>query len=995
MIIVVGFGVAGTVFGFTSSLVQDEPVRSKEEIVSKIEENAITGFVYFNDDTQLGQLRSDEDRRLVEYHEIPQLVLDAVLAVEDANFFEHIGVDVNGLFRAVKERLLNEERQTGGSTLTQQLAKIVFLSPEVELDRKAKEIFLSVRMERMLSKEQILAAYLNKVPFGTGANGYNIFGIKAAAKGIFGIDNLDELNIAQSAYLAGLPQSPSAYSAFKSNAEFDETGFQRAESRKERVLRRMLEVEKITQAQYNEALAFDIRSSMAEPQVKAYTTYPNLMIEVEKRAAEVLLSLLEPDIYENRSENPEAYAEAYKDALQELSRGGYRVYTTIDKTIYDAMQEIANEDSHFLPDHPEAGIEQVGAIMLDNKTGAIIGMIEGRRSSFNHATQAYRQPGSAMKPIAAFVPAMEKGAIQPAGVIDDTPVILKHGNSGYHIPENWNRRFHGLITAREAFNQSYNIPAIKLFLNEVGIEEAWAFAQELGINSFTEQDYHAQTGVIGGLTKGVTVEELTNAYTAIANKGKFNDAHLIRKIENSEGKLVYEYEPLSKQVFSAETAYLMTDMMRTVITSGTGTDIRSFFKNYGNIPVVGKTGSTQEDADAWFVGYSPDITVGVWVGYADQRFKLSASNGSTKHAMKVWSLVMDSALEKKPELFATAEFERPDDIVSMTVSNLSGKLPNELVKQQNRLVTDLFNRKYVPTEEDDVLVRMKYVIYDGVNYLPHESTPEDMLWEQTVINRPESVGSILQQIQEVMGSIPANRQRPLSAYVPRDAGTDAPSVTDPRSDDGKAPDPPTELVMTRSGDTNTISFSPSPSGDVVGYRLYRSDGENNFQRVAGQVVRVGEENVFSGMSYSFGSGYYVTAVDVAGNESAPSRIVFNDSINPDLILPGEDRGDDDENNGGNGRGNSEDDNAGLQAPRALRVEEKGQALRFTWTSQDNIDQFHIYYSTSEQGPYKRIGSSDAQDFVYYSSDDLDGFYRVTAVRNGEESPASPAVKYES
>lgn len=992
MIIVAGFAVAGTVFGFTTSLVKDEPVRSKEDIVSKIEENAITGFVYFNDDTPIGQLRSDEDRRLVAFDEIPQSVLDAVLAVEDSNFYNHIGVDVNGLFRAVKERVLNEDRQTGGSTLTQQLAKIVFLSPEKELDRKAKEIFLSVRMERMLTKEQILAAYLNKVPFGTGANGYNVFGIKAAAKGIFGIDNLNELNIAQSAYLAGLPQLPSSYSAFKSNGEFDPDGFERADDRKERVLKRMLDVEKITQAEYESALAFNIRDSMAEPEVKAYTTYPNLMIEVEKRATEVLLSLNEPEIYANKETNPEAYSEAYKEAQQELARGGYKVYTTIDKTVYDAMQDIANDDSHFLPDDPEAGIEQVGAIMLDNKTGAILGMIEGRRSSFNHATQAYRQPGSAMKPIAAFLPALEKGAIQPAGVIDDTPIVLKHGTSGFHIPENWNRKFHGLITAREALNQSYNIPAIKLFLNEVGIEEAWDFAKQLGIHSFTEEDYHAQTGVIGGLTKGVSVEDLSNAYTAIANNGKFNESHLISKIETTDGKLVFENEVLSKQVFSEQTAYLMTDMMRTVITSGTGADIKSMFKNYGNLPVVGKTGSTQEDADAWFVGYSPDITVGVWVGYSDQKYKLSSRNGSTKHAMKVWSLVMDSALEKRPELFATAEFERPDDIVQMTVSNLSGKLPNQLVTDSGRLVTDLFNRKYVPTEVDDVLVNMKYVTYNGVNYLPNEATPADMLWEKTVINRPESIGSILQRIQEVMGSIPQNRRRALSAYVPQDASMDAPTVADPRADDGKAPDPPSDLVFTRSGDSNTLSFSPSPSGDVVGYRLYRSDGLNSFKRMDGKVIRSGEENVFGGLPYSFGSGYYVTAVDVVGNESQPSRIVFNDSINPDLILPNGGGNGNSNNNGSNGNSSNGNSSGQLTAPTGLNAAMKGKALRITWNS-DGAEEYQLYYSTSNDGPYQRIGSTKEQEFVYYGSE-LEGYYRVTASDGKKESSPSSAVHFQ-
>lgn len=988
-ILVCGFLAAGAIFGYTSALVKDDPVRSKEEILAKMEENAMTGFVYFNDDMELGQLRSDEDRRMATYDEIPKLVMEALVAVEDSNFYEHMGFDVKGVFRAVKQKVFNEPIQTGGSTITQQLARRVFLSMDRELSRKVKEILLSVRIERIMTKEQIITAYLNKVPFGTGANGYNVHGIKAAAKGIFGIDNLNELNLAQSAYLAGLPQLPSSYSAFKGNGEFDEPGFNRAVERQHWVLKRMLETEKITEEEYQEALSFNLRDSLSEPQEKAYTTYPNLMIEVEKRATEALLSVKYPEVLEKKEENKEAYQEAYKETQQELFRGGYKVYTTIDKTLYDAMQAIANEPSHFLPDHPEAGVEQIGAIMINNEDGAILGMIEGRSGSFNHATQAYRQPGSTMKPIAAYLPALEKGAIQPGGVIDDSPVVLKNGNSGWHIPENWNHRFQGLITAREALNQSYNIPAIKLFLNEVGIEEAWNFARQLGITSITEEDNYSQTGVIGGMYKGVSVEEMTNAYTAIPNKGAFNDAYMIRKIESADGKIIYEHKHEPTQVFSEQTAYLMTDMLRTVITSGTGKNIKTYLKNYGKFPISGKTGSTNEDGDAWFVGYSPDITVGVWAGYSEPKYKLSSKNGSTMHAMKVWSLVMDAAYEKKPELFKTDKFERPDDIVEMTVSNLSGKLPSDLTRSTGHLVTDLFNRKYVPTEVDDVLVKMKYITYNGVNYLPNPATPDDMLKEQVVIKRPESIASILNRIKEVSSSLPANKRKSLSAYIPKDAGMDAPTESDPRAGDGKAPEPPTNLVFTRSGDTNTLSFAPSASSDVVGYRIYRTDGVKSFERMNGKVVIAGEENVFSGLPYSFGSGYYVTAVDVEGKESAPSRIVFNDSINPDLILPGGDSGQNNSEVKGNSNGGEE-----LGPPSGVKAKMNGKALQITWKG-NKASQYNVYYSEKEDGPFQKIGSTKGDtEFNYYASE-LEGYYRVTASNGSKESSPSAAVHFES
>lgn len=283
----------GAVAGYVASIVKDEPVRSEEMIQQQVSQNAITGFAYFRDGAPIGQLRTEEDRRLIEFNDIPQLIIDAVLAIEDNNFNEHNGVDFKGTLRAVKQKLLNESVQTGGSTLTQQLARRVFLNLDRTEDRKVKEILLSLRLERFLTKQEILTAYLNKVPFGNGSNGYNVFGIKAAAKGIFGLDDLDKLNVAQAAYLAGLPQLPSTYSAFNGIGEFNEKAFNRAMDRQHLVLRRMLEENKITTSQYDEALQFDIKSSLAPHTKKAYATYPYLMMETERKASEILLSLNE------------------------------------------------------------------------------------------------------------------------------------------------------------------------------------------------------------------------------------------------------------------------------------------------------------------------------------------------------------------------------------------------------------------------------------------------------------------------------------------------------------------------------------------------------------------------------------------------------------------------------------------------------------------------------------------------------------------------------
>ncbi|MCY9668046.1 transglycosylase domain-containing protein [Paenibacillus alginolyticus] len=1004
-------------FGYVSALVKKDPVRTEESIRQQMQENAVTGFAYFNDDTVIGQLRTEEDRRLAQLDDIPQLLLDAVLAIEDKDFYNHRGIDFRGLYRAVTQKLLNEEVQTGGSTITQQLARRVFLTLDKDDGRKARELLLALRMERLMSKDEILLAYLNKIPYGNGATGYNLYGIKAAAKGLFNIDDLDKLNVAQAAYLAGLPQSPSQYSAFTSKPEFDEDGFKKAVTREQLVLKRMLEEKKITNEQYQEALKFDLKASMPAAAQKAYTTYPYLMIETEQEAAEILLKIQKPDL--DPKKNQAAYNEALKGIHTQLLRGGYQIYTTIDKTIYDSMHEISSNEKNFAPTDDKKGMEQVGAIMIDSKTGAIKGMIEGRNffeEQLNHATQAFRQPGSTMKPIAAYIPALEKGAIQPASVVDDIPIILKDGVKGFHLPENWDHKFHGLMTARKALNQSYNIPAIDIFLNKVGINDAWDFAKKLGITSIQKEDYVAQTGVIGGLSKGTSVRELTGAYASIPNKGVFNDTFMIREIKDSNGKTIYTHDLKPTPVYSPQSAYLITDMMKTVISQGTATDLMQKYKSYGKIEISGKTGSTQDDADAWFMGFSPDITVGVWIGYDQPINKLSSSLKSsqmhqTYHAKDIWALIMNRTIEQKPELFPTKTFAKPEGIVSATVSSLSGKLPSELTTKSDLLVTDLFNKKYVPTDVDNVMVRMKISSYGGLNYMAQDNTPADFVQEKTVIKRQKSISQLLKEIEVAMSKLPEKSRKPIDNYKPTDYDDDAPSEVDPRVDDGKEPAAPTNVITTKSGDTATIAFQASPNPDIVGYRIYRSDNRGKFQLMGGKVVLAGAETKFTdqipGTSLI---GYYVTAVDVAGKESVPSRSSYTDGSSLDSLfvpsvdgnqIPGATNPPSDSNGGigepiGTDNGNHGSAKDLPAAPTGIKAKADGAGVVLTWkanASKDKVKQYQVYFSDKEKGTFKKLGSvSDATEFHYYAAA-YNGYYKVTAVNDAGESKPSAAIAY--
>ncbi|MEX2460899.1 MAG: transglycosylase domain-containing protein [Paenibacillaceae bacterium] len=982
LVIIAGFLAAGAAFGYASALVKDDPVRSKDMILEQMSENATTGFVYFKDETVVGQLRAEEDRRLATLDEIPLLIKDATLSIEDKNFYENTGVDLNGLIRAVGQRLRHEEVQTGGSTITQQLVRRTFLSLDRDISRKFKEILLSLRLTRIMSKDEILLAYLNKIPYGNGSSGYNLFGIKAAAKGIFDKDNLNDLNIAQSAYLAGLPQSPSNYSAFTGKGEFDSESFEKAINRQELVLKRMLIENKITEAEYETALAYNLKQSLAKTKAKAYTTYPYLMIEVENNAADVMIKIQYPDLKLETANQKAAYNEALKDVHLQMQRGGYKIYTTIDKALYDSMQVIAKDSNNFTPNDKVKGTEQIGAIMIDNKNGAILGMLEGRdfyEEQLNHATQAYRQPGSTMKPLAAYGPAIEKGVIYPAAAVDDVPLVLRDlsSASGYHVPMNWNSKFQGLITARRALNMSYNIPALRIFLNEVGMSTAWDYVRKMGVTSITPDDYlYAQTGVIGGLSKGVTVKEMTAAYSTFANKGVHNNAYLIQKIVDGNGNTVYEHQKKPSTVFSAETAYLMTDMMRTVITAGTATDLMKKFKNYGKIPVVGKTGSTQDDADAWFVGYSPDITVGVWAGYDQPVHKLTKPSG-TNRAKDIWALIMDTAISKKPELFPTKTFDKPDNIITMAVSNLSGKLPSELTIASNHIVSDLINKKQIPTQEDDVLVKMKFLVYNKLNYLPNPLTPEEFLQEKVVIKRKENLTATLKQIKDIMDKTPASKRRPMDSFIPLDIGDNAPEEIDLRVDDTLVPDAPTNLILKSNGKENNITFSPSLNPNIVGYRLYRSMNNEPFQK-QDKVVTIDQVPVFNVPIVAGDTvGYYITSVNIVGKESIPSTTVLTNGALEPLI------------------GSGTIIAPAPTIPTGVKFQMNGLNLQIDWEPNpaiEQIKQYDVYYCETENGNYQKIGTANQPQFKHFVGI-YNGYYSIIAINNTGDSPSSIPIAY--
>ncbi len=958
--------------GYFAALVRDDAVRPRALIRDMMGQSAQSGYVYFRSGEPVGQLRTEEDRVLITYNDIPPLLEAAVLATEDDQFYDHIGVDASSLARAVRQKLLNEDVQTGGSTITQQLARRVFLSLEKSAARKGKEILLALRIERYLTKQEILAAYLNKIPYGNSASGYNVYGIKAAARGIFD-KNLPELHIAQIAYLTGLPQQPTTFSAFTSKGEFDAAGFDAAIKRQRVVLQRMRAAGRITPAQYDDALAFDVRTSLAAPRRKGYAVYPFLMLEVERRAAELLLLQQDPSLTPESLRDP-AIAPRIEEARALLLRGGYHITTTVDAAAYRLMGDIARTDQLFSQVHPRKGVEQIGAMLLDNRTGAIVSMIEGRDfgiEQLNHATQMLRQPGSAMKPIAAYWPALQEGAIQPASIVDDVPMVLPDADNGVHIPQNWDRKFHGLVTARKALNQSWNIPALHIFNDIVTIPKAWTFARSLGITSLSPRDNQARTGVIGGLTLGVSVEELTNAYATIANGGSFVDAHLISKIVDASGNTIVAHRVAPRRVASPQASYLMHDMLRTVVTEGTAAEVSREFRHKNTVAIAGKTGTTSDNYDIWFIGYTPDVTLGVWIGY-DRPSSLPVPS----RAKKIWVAIMNALVAQQKSLFPTPQFAQPPDIVNKTVSMLSGKLPSTLVVSQGLTVTDVFERKFIPTTLDDVLRIEKVVDTAGNTYLAQPNMPQEFARDMRIIKRARPIDDVLADVEKAWTASNKNTPFPKERYVPLDAVLDAPTQIDPRTDDGTDPLPPSDVQIQRNGDTTVVSFSPNREADVVGYRLFRARNNDDFVPFTNVVTQTDAPS-FVDRTKNTSASYYVVAVDIAGRTSRPSTTVtlFGARIPDRTPTP---------------------ENLPLgpripQAPSSVRISPSEFGVELMWqpnAAEDAVERYDIY--VTRDGTETLIGSTFESAFLFTNSD-VSGSYTVRAINAQGESEPSQSV----
>lgn len=881
---------AGVGAGYFASLVKDEPIRtytSMEKDIYNVEE---TSKLYFAGDVYIGDVRSDLHREKVALKDISPTLIKAVIATEDEYFYEHQGVVPKAIVRAILQEAVNSDTKSGGSTLTQQIIKNQILTNEVSFDRKAKEILLALRLERFFDKDEILESYLNIIPYGRDAAGDNIAGIQTASNGVFGID-AKELTLPQAAFLAGLPQSPSAYTPFSNDGGLkEEKDLQLGVQRMKTVLKRMYDLDYIDKEEYDEAIDYDITADFRKKMPRSRDNYPALTEEIQKRAKDILVEVLaEEDGYSLEDlDDDKKLNEEYKQlADRALEMNGYHIHSTINKDIFQAQQEVAKNFEHYGPDREvtvtddETGETssymdpvQTGAMLIENKSGRIISFVGSRefteKNQNNFATNTKRLAGSTIKPLLDYAPAMEKGVVQPGSVL---PAYSKtfnvSGHKGYPVG-NYGGGEYGLVSAREALAKSYNVPAVETYTRIINDDPnpAEEYLEKMGITSLTENDRNYLSLSLGSMDRGISVEENTNAFGTFANGGQFVDGYMIEKITTADGEIVYEHESEPVDVFSPQTAYLTIDMMRDVLSYGTAASLKPRLK-YQAVDWAGKTGTSDDYKDAWFIGTNPNVTFGTWIGY-DSNLSLDYCPGCSltysQRNQALWAELINAASEIDPDLLVPDEkFEQPDGIVSKSYCEVSGMLPSELCEKAGLISTDIYNEEFVPSETDDSLISGSgsYVTVNGKTVPAGSKTPGEFLQGGSgsglAFNPDWLKRNGYDEVDDLTKLYPRTNREAWEKIGISSTGKSSSSSVEDTGNDPAAPN-----SLSQSGDN--LSWQQPDNTNVVGYRIYKASESDGSFSVAGSTTST---------SFSIdGNGvYHVKAVDYFGRESSASSEV--------------------------------------------------------------------------------------------------------------------------
>ncbi len=778
ILVVVGcFAVGGAVLGAYFGIIENAPTLNTEDIVPE----EYTSILYDQDGNEVDRLHYDENREYVKLSQIPEDLQHAVVAIEDERFYEHNGIDIRGIFRALVVNIRNKDISQGASTITQQLMKNEVLTTEQTFTRKIQEQYLAVTFEKELTetlgskkaaKDYILELYLNTIALNHGLNG-----VQAASLFYFGKD-VSELDLAECACIAGITQNPSAYSPISHPDQ--------NKQRQTQVLNNMLDQGYITQQEYDQAINEDIYANL----VGKTTTEEDIGGATHNYFVDSAVESLA-----NQLQDPEVMGDktmSRQQAYDLIYSGGLQIYLTMDSSIQSIMEDSFKKDELFPPsdtgytatytisvmdettqeqqhytrtqevstyDEAEAFAQEVQAelidgthslvadrltmarslqaamVIMDYRTGEVKALVGGREKTgdmvFNRATQALRQPGSCFKVLAAYAPAVDLGIVMPGTLIKDEPFTYK----GW-TPQNWYSGYRGWCTVREGVRDSMNILAAKT-IAMVGEETAFDYLQNFGFTSLVESrevDGKVYSDIspaiaLGGVTDGVSVLELTAAYGTIADGGVYHEPIFYTRVLDHNGNVLIDNTQTADthRVLKETTAYLLTDMMEDVITSGTGTLARM-----DGMTVAGKTGTTNDDRDLVFAGYTPYYVGGIWMGYDTPK---EISYDRSYHLL-LWKDVM----EQVHEGLSDPGFSQPDGIITQSLCSVSGAQPSSLCSQDyfgNTVSTDICAAD-APNSGEVCTVHQQVTLCSESMCPPGENCPESSLIQVVLAVDPET-----------------------------------------------------------------------------------------------------------------------------------------------------------------------------------------------------------------------------------------------------------------
>lgn len=794
------FAVVGAGLGILLGIMNTAPDISEATLKPT---NKYTSFIYDDNGVEIDRLSGGENRIYVTLDQIPKHLQHAFIAIEDERFYEHKGIDIKGIFRAVFVNLKSGELSEGASTITQQLIKQNVLTDEKTFKRKIQEQFLALQFEKIYTKDLILEYYLNTAPLGHGENG-----VQAAANRYFNKD-VSELTLSESVVISCITQAPTRFSPILNPENNKE--------KSERVLTKMVaqgyitEVEKelalqddpysriskvnqqfVEQASHNYFVDQVIEDLVKDLQIKKgisatqannliygeglqiYTTYNSNMQKIVDEHFE------DPNMYPPKSyELKVSYSVSVKKADgSKKNYGGEGIVKNKDgienfkKTKLEdwgiTSADTIEKETVFEIPQPQAAF-----VIMDYHNGHVKALSGGRgdklgNRTFNRATQAKRQPGSTFKILAAYAPGIDTGTLSPGTIIDDAPLTIPLSGGNSYTPQNWYRGYRGPSTVRQGIIDSMNIVAVKA-LQMIGLDTAYDYLLRFGFTTLTEQD-KVYSLSLGGVTDGVTPLELTAAYGAIANNGVYTKPILYTKVLDRDGNLLLDNEPESHTVIKESTAYMLTSMMQDSIERGTGARIRNTFRG---MPVSGKTGTTSLDKDLLFAGYTPYYVAGIWMGH-DQPKTLSYSHS---YHLDLWSAIMRDIHKDLP----VKEFPVVEGLSKVSICKVSGKLATELCKLDpngSTVSTDFYAKEHIPKDYCDMHVEADVCTISGK--LANEYCPEDSVKRKVIVKTNSADSENANEVCDVHTEHTGTPESPIPEF---------PTNTDPWDDPTESLDP--------------------------------------------------------------------------------------------------------------------------------------------------------------------------------------------------------------